>query len=205
MEKAIAEISKVFKTTAKILTLLVPALAILQDDSERISVLCVIRHYLGYGIEGLTGFIDAPPLSVGEPVPLTDTKVHELIVKLDNAASFASASIPILEMTGLNETRTSLIKPLVRMLKDIRNDVFMPKPSVVPSDSPVVPSESSVVPPALPDANRVGRSYTGRAALPKPNHRVSFSIDLASLSVAERNVLAQEAMESEQFDSSQYY
>jgi hypothetical protein len=203
MEKAIAEISKVFKTTAKILTLLVPALAILQDDLERISVLLVIRNYLGDGIEGLTGWIDAPPLSVGEPVPLTDTKVHELIVKLDNAASFASAIIPILEMTGLTETRNSLVKPLVRMLKDIRNDVFMPKPSVVPSDSPVVPSESPVVPSA--PIRRFEPSYTRRTAPPEPERHVSFSIDLASLSVAERNVLAQEAMESEQFDSSQHY
>jgi hypothetical protein len=90
---------------------------------------------------------------------------------------------------------------------------------MVPSESPVVPSESPGVPPAplrrfgpsytgrtaLPDANRVGRSYTGRAAPPKPKRHVSFSIDLASLSVAERNVLYNEAMESEEFDASQHY
>ena len=187
--------------------------------------LCRMRLSEGYAPSGIFSKL----------VPLTDDKVLEIVSRLEEAASFASSIKPLLTMTKSAKICESMLQLFKHELKKIQRDVFVDKPPapppapppmvpsespmvppespvvppapppMVPSESPMVPSESPVVPSESPDANRVGRSYTGRAAPPKPKRHVSFSIDLASLSVAERNVLAQEAMESEEFDSSQYY
>jgi hypothetical protein len=71
--------------------------------------------------------------------------------------------------------------------------------------SPAPPSEVPTAPPSEVSPAPIRRFEPSYSRCTAPNRHVSFSIDLASLSVAERNVLAQEAMESEQFDASQHY
>jgi hypothetical protein len=220
-DNQMTEVIELLKFLAKFLLALMPALTLLKNDVDRMYVLdlfllkfdralCRMRLSEGYAPSGIFRKL----------VPLTDDKVLEIVSRLEEAASFASSIKPLLTMTKSAEICESMLQLFKHELKKIQRDVFVDKPPapppapppmvpsespMVPSESPMVPSESPVVPPALPDANHVGRSYTGRAAPPKPKRHVSFSIDLASLSVAERNVLAQEAMESEEFDSSQYY
>jgi hypothetical protein len=239
-DKEMTEVIELLKFLAKFLLALMPALTILKEDIDRKHVLDLFLLKFEHALSRMR----VPDPSDYKLLPLTDDKVLEIVLKLEQAASLASSLKPTITTIRSNYIRRSRLKPLVLMLNCIRNDVCESIPFEVPSEVPPVPlrrfgpsysrrtappsevpsappsevpsappsevpsappSEVPSAPPSeVPSApiRRFEPSYSRRTA---PNRHVSFSIDLASLSVAERNVLAQEAMESEQFDASQHY
>ena len=174
-DKEMTEVIELLKFLAKFLLALMPALTILKEDIDRKHVLDLFLLKFEHALSRMR----VPDPSDYKLLPLTDDKVLEIVLKLEQAASLASSLKPTITKIRCYYIRRSQLKPLVLMLNSIRNDICESMPFEVPP-----------APPSAPPS--------------EPKRHVSFSVDLASLSVAERNVLAQEAIESKQFDSSKH-